>query len=76
MAGQGRGGAVTSSALVVTVAGAVLILSLLLPVTGAATAKQQVAPRTYMVGDGNGWTRNLEWWVAGKTFYAGDVLGT
>lgn len=34
------------------------------------------AGMTYVVGDGAGWMRNLEsWWLAGKTFRAGDVLG-
>ncbi|CAM0913923.1 unnamed protein product [Alopecurus aequalis] len=47
---------------------AVLLLCVLLPATTAAA-------KTYMVGDAAGWTKNLEaTWLAGKTFYAGDVL--
>ena len=61
-AARGRGGAAL-------VALGVLLLCVLLPATGAAA-------KTYMVGDAAGWTKNLEaTWLAGKTFYAGDVLG-
>ncbi|KQK18650.1 basic blue protein [Brachypodium distachyon] len=63
MAAQGRGSASTTASALV--AGAVL-LCLLLPTAMA---------KTYMVGDGAGWTKNLEsTWLPGKTFYAGDVF--
>ncbi|KAL6631287.1 hypothetical protein ACP70R_028137 [Stipagrostis hirtigluma subsp. patula] len=64
-AGRGRGSA-KSGALV---AGAALLcaLALMAPAAEAGT--------TYVVGDDAGWTRHLQsWWLAGKTFRAGDVL--
>ncbi|KAL5223575.1 hypothetical protein ABZP36_010214 [Zizania latifolia] len=62
---RGRGSA--SGALV---AGAVLLwLVLLMEAVPAAEAGT-----TYFVGDDAGWGKNLDWWLAGKTFYAGDML--
>ncbi|KAM0869297.1 hypothetical protein ACQ4PT_040784 [Festuca glaucescens] len=59
-AGQGRGSAALVAGL--------LLLCLLLPAADAAA-------KTYIVGDDAGWSKNLEaTWLAGKTFYAGDVL--
>ncbi|KAM0917844.1 hypothetical protein ACQ4PT_009262 [Festuca glaucescens] len=59
--GQGRRGSAP------LVAG-LLLLCLLLPATTNAAAK------TYIVGDDAGWSKNLDSWLGGKTFYAGDVL--
>ena len=41
-------------------------------------SRPQSAGTTYLVGDAAGWTRNVDYgqWVAGKTFHAGDILGT
>ncbi|GJN00079.1 hypothetical protein PR202_ga17234 [Eleusine coracana subsp. coracana] len=63
MAGRGRGSAGTT-----TMAFAVLCVVVLL-------APSAEAGMTYVVGDGAGWSPRLEsWWLAGKTFRAGDVL--
>ncbi|KAF8041094.1 hypothetical protein BT93_B3115 [Corymbia citriodora subsp. variegata] len=50
------------------VAAAVMMLLLILPSSSYAA--------TYYVGDQSGWTYNvdLDSWLAGKTFYVGDVL--
>ncbi|KAL6838628.1 hypothetical protein ACP4OV_031585 [Aristida adscensionis] len=72
MAGRrGRGSA--SGALVAT---AVLLCAVLLAAAApAAEAARRPAYKSYLVGDGAGWTRYLQnWWPAGKTFHAGDEL--
>lgn len=76
MAARGRGSA-GSSSRAPSVAGTALlcvaVAVLLLAATPAA-----VAGTTYLVGDAAGWTLKVDYgrWVAGKTFHAGDILGT
>lgn len=37
--------------------------------------RENVWAATFTVGDGRGWTFNVEGWPRGKTFKSGDVLG-
>ncbi|TVU11706.1 hypothetical protein EJB05_45308 [Eragrostis curvula] len=68
MAGRGRGSASGNSR-------AFAVAVLLCAAALLASAPAAEAGMTYIVGDGAGWTRHLEtWWLAGKTFRAGDVL--
>ena len=71
MAGRGRGSASSVAAAVLCAAAAVLLVVASAPGADAAGA-------TYLVGDAAGWTRNVDYgqWLAGKTFHAGDTLGT
>lgn len=77
MAALGRGSAGSSSRAPSVAAGTALlcvaVAVLLLAATPAA-----VAGTTYLVGDAAGWTLKVDYgrWVAGKTFHAGDILGT
>ncbi|KAF0904088.1 hypothetical protein E2562_031764 [Oryza meyeriana var. granulata] len=65
---RGRG----SSASGALVTGGVVLLCLVALLMEAVPAAE--AGKTYYVGDAAGWGRNLDWWLARKTFYAGDVL--
>ncbi|KAJ1258929.1 hypothetical protein BS78_03G237000 [Paspalum vaginatum] len=69
MAGRGRGSAGGALA-----AGAAALLCLAVLLASAPVGAE--AGKTYLVGDAAGWTRNVDYksWLAGKTFYAGDVL--
>jgi hypothetical protein len=75
MAARGRGSAGSRAPLVAGAAFlcvAVLLLAAAIPAAEAGT--------TYLVGDAAGWTLrpkvDYAQWVAGKTFLAGDILGT
>lgn len=72
MAAWGRGSA--GSKAIVAGAAFLCVAAVLLAATPAAEA----GATTYLVGDSAGWTRNVDYggWLAGKTFRAGDVLGT
>ena len=63
MAAQGRGGAIALIAIALLIAGA---------------AADGNIVNMYIIGDDyHGWTKGLEvTWLPGKTFYAGDMLGT
>ena len=71
MAGRGRGSASSVAAAVLCAAAAVLLVV-------ASAPGADAAGTTYLVGDAAGWTRNVDYgqWLAGKTFHAGDILGT
>lgn len=75
MAGyRGRGNAgVTNGAL--AVAGATFLYAAAVILASAPAAE---AGTTYLVGDAAGWTHSVDYgqWLAGKTFHAGDMLGT
>lgn len=76
MAARGRGSAGGSSRAPLVAGAAFLCVAvLLLAATPAAEAGA-----TYFVGDAAGWggTRGFDYaqWAAGKTFHAGDILGT
>uniref|UniRef100_A0A0E0LA89 Plantacyanin n=1 Tax=Oryza punctata TaxID=4537 RepID=A0A0E0LA89_ORYPU len=62
---RGRGSAASGGGVVLLC----LVAALLMEAVPAAEAG-----KTYYVGDAAGWGRNLDWWLAGKSFYAGDVL--
>jgi hypothetical protein len=66
MMARGRGGAI----------GGVLALALLVGLFVAARAPVAEAAASYMVGDYGGWRFNVDKWAKGRTFRAGDVLGT
>jgi carbohydrate-selective porin OprB len=66
MMARGRGGAI----------GGVLALALLVGLFVAASAPVAEAAASYMVGDYGGWRFNVDKWAKGRTFRAGDVLGT
>ena len=74
MAARGRGSAAGSRAPLVAGATFLCVAVLLL----AAAIQAAEAGTTYLVGDAAGWTHNVDYgqWVAGKTFHAGDILGT
>lgn len=75
MAARGRGSAAGSRAPLVAGAAFLCVAVLLLAATPATEAGT-----TYLVGDAAGWTLrpkvDYAQWVAGKTFLAGDILGT
>ncbi|XP_006656866.1 basic blue protein-like [Oryza brachyantha] len=54
--------------------GVVLLSCLVVALLTESFPAAEAAGTTYYVGDAGGWGRNLDWWLAGKTFYAGDVL--
>lgn len=69
MMARGRGDAIGG--------GGVLALALLVGLLVATNAPPVAeAAASYMVGDYGGWKFNVDRWAKGRTFRAGDVLGT
>jgi len=77
-AARGRGSAAGGSRAPPLVAGAAFLCVAVLLLAVATPAAE--AGTTYLVGDAAGWTLRPKvdygQWVAGKTFHAGDILGT
>lgn len=71
MMARGSGSAIGGS---VVLALAALLMVGLFVATSAPVA--EAAAASYMVGDYGGWKFNVDRWAKGRTFRAGDVLGT
>jgi hypothetical protein len=69
MMARGRGGAIGGGGVIALV----LLVGLFVATSAPPVAE---AAASYMVGDYGGWKFNVDRWAKGRTFRAGDVLGT